>query len=95
MLTWEEFLAYIRALPEGKAGWGFLRYDMLKEAQEQHLRVWFDKVMNPLLKGKWTPGEAVKKAEMMFLDKGKAGISTLDSFRGIGLLQHKYKLLEW
>ena len=36
-----------------------------------------------------------KKAEMMFLDKGKADISTLDSFRGIGLLQHKYKLLEW
>ena len=61
LLTWEEFLAYIRALPEGKAGWGFLRYDMLKEAQEQHLRVWFDKVMIPLLKGGWTPGDAVKR----------------------------------
>jgi hypothetical protein len=39
--TWVEFQAYVKSLPEGKAGWGVLRYEMLKRAGEGQLRTWY------------------------------------------------------
>ena len=84
--SWEEFRAYVASLPEGKAGWGFLRYEMLKRAGEDQLRVWYERVILPVVEGRWDPGRAVKEAELVLLDKGKERVDTLDSFRGIGLL---------
>ena len=92
--TWEEFRAYISRLPEGKGGWGFLRYEMLKGAEEVRLREWYDLIIVPVVEGKWTPGRAVKEAELMLLHK-KLDRKSLDHYRGIGLLQHAYKIMEW
>ena len=93
--TWEEFRAYVERLPEGKGGWGFLRYEMLKRAGEEELRDWYDHIVVPVVTGEWDPARAVKEAEMLLLHKGKGDVSTLDNFRGIGLLQHAYKIMEW
>jgi hypothetical protein len=93
--TWEDFRAFVAELPEGKAGWGFLRYEMLKSADEGALRQWYDRVIVPVVAGDWDPARAVKMAELVLIDKGKGDASDLDNFRGIGLLQHVFKVLEW
>ena len=49
----------------------------------------------PVVDGSWDPAKGVKEAEMVLLDKGKGDVSSLDFFRGIGLLQHAFKIMEW
>jgi hypothetical protein len=93
--SWEDFAAYVGSLPEGKSGWGFLRYEMLKRADAEDLRIWYEHVIVPLVQGEWSPGRLIKVAELVLLDKGKGDVSSLDFFRGIGLLQHSYKIMEW
>ena len=61
---------------------------MLKGADEGQLQVWFERVIRPAVTGEWTPGRALKEAELVLLEKGKGDASTLDNFRGIGLLRH-------
>eukprot|EP00660_Eupelagonema_oceanica_P001321 gene1321-5538_t len=69
--TWEEFKEYVSRLPGGRGGGGFLRYEMLKRADESQLRVWYDSIIVPVVRGTWDPARAVKEAELVLLSKGK------------------------
>ena len=68
---------------------------MLKGAGKHQLRAWYEHIIVPVVSGDWDPAQAVKEAEMILIDKGKGDVSSLDFFRGIGLLQHAYKIMEW
>ena len=91
---WETFKAYVEKLPEGKGGAGTLRYEMYKHAGEEELKAWYEKVVIPVIRGEWQPEKLLKEADLALVYKKGDGTS-LEHCRGIGLLSHAFKILEW
>eukprot|EP00661_Eupelagonemidae_sp_cell13_P013402 gene13402-biopygen20027 len=92
--TWEEFRAYVKRLPTGKSGAGVLRYEMFKQGGERELRVWYEQVVLPAVHGTWDPVQWLKEGILALIYKKEDG-SSLNHFRGIGLLSHAFKIIEW
>jgi hypothetical protein len=66
---WETFRAYVRQLPEGKGGAGMLRYEMYKHAGEEELKVWYENVVVPVVRGDWQPDKWLKEADLALVYK--------------------------
>jgi hypothetical protein len=51
-------------------------------------------VVVPVVRGEWEPEAWLKEGELVLVYKKGDG-SSLEHFRGIGLLSHAFKILEW
>ncbi len=91
---WDTFRTYVRQLPEGKGGAGMTRYEMYKYASEEELKIWYERVVLPVVRGEWEPGQWLKEADLALVYKKGDG-TELGHYRGIGLLTHTFKILEW
>eukprot|EP00660_Eupelagonema_oceanica_P012816 gene12816-14376_t len=92
-VDWETFRAYVRQLPDKKGGAGCMRNETFKYADEAELKVWYG-VVKPAILGTWDPASWMKQSELVLVYKKGDG-TKLEHFRGIGLLSHAFKLIEW